>query len=257
MVFQRSAPFPCVARCTCVVLIVTTLACAQELPPDTPRLGELTLASESSHDLKPTITAEPGGAATDQPGIGRRDPWDRWSFQLGVAHITGNTVDELLLFQHDSPEGDARGQIYLLGASYRLHEFDWSLFGQRVRPQLQLPAVLGIIDEEGRSPFFQYNLGLTLRWRDFPWNRHVYTNFETGVGLTYSEHVLAVERQRHPDRERSHLEFYWPIEFALALPSHRQHQLVLFLHHHSGGTVFHTGGANSLGIGYRWVPGER
>jgi hypothetical protein len=43
----------------------------------------------------------------------------------------------------------------------------------------------------------------------------------------------------------------------LAHPRYREHQLVLFLHHHSGGAIFHRGGANTLGIGYRFVPGER
>jgi hypothetical protein len=186
-----------------------------------------------------------------------RDGWDRWSFQFGAAYITGSTIDELLLGQFERPEGPAQGHIYLLSASYTLHTFDWDLFGHQVRPQLQLPGVLGIVDERGRSPFGQYSLGITLRWRDFPWNEYVYTNFETGIGLTYSQYVLAIERQRHPERNREHVEFYWPIELMLAHPRHRQHQLVLFLHHHSGGEIFHRGGANSLGIGYRLVFGER
>jgi len=98
---------------------------------------------------------------------------------------------------------------------------------------------------------------VTLRWKSFPWNHWVYTTIESGVGLTYSQHVLQIERSRHPGRDRSHLEFYWPIQLTLAHPRHRQHQLVLFLHHHSGGTIFHTGGANSLGAGYRYVFDER
>ena len=211
----------------------------------------------------PAPAQDPATTLPDTPGLPAepRRPlagWDRWSFQLGVAMITDNTVDDLLAFESlDQPKGDARGQIYLLGASYTLHEFDATLFGTRVRPTLQLPAVLGIVDEDGRSPFFQYNLGVSVRWRDFPWNHYVYTNLETGVGLTYSEHVLGTERQRHPDRDRSHLEIYWPVELTLAHPSHREHQLVFFLHHHSGGRIFHEGGANSLGIGYRWALGER
>ncbi len=237
-------------------LFNATGARAQDASWDWPRLIEPPVESQPSLKAQWDEWGEPD--RLDQPdGTGRDDRWDPWSFQFGVASITGSTIDDLLLGRHESPEGPAKGNIYLLKASYRLHEFDWTLFGHRVRPQLQLPAVLGIVDERGRSPFFQYNLGISLRWRDFPWNRYVYTNLESGIGLTYSDHVLATERQRHPDRERSHLEFYWPIELSLAHPHHRQHQLVLFLHHHSGGELFHKGGANSIGIGYRLVLGER
>jgi hypothetical protein len=83
------------------------------------------------------------------------------------------------------------------------------------------------------------------------------TTFETAIGLTYSHQVLAIERVRYPDRDRSHLEFYWPIQFTFAHPRHQQHRLVLFNHHHSGGHIFHRGGANSLGIAYRYVFGNR
>lgn len=147
--------------------------------------------------------------------------------------------------------------MYLISASYTLHEFDWTLWGRRLRPQLELPLVLGIVNEQGRSPFFDYNAGITMRWKDFPFNRYVYTNLESGVGLSYYEHVLAIERQRHPDRDRSHLKFYWPIQLMLAHPERKEHQLVVFIHHQSGGHVFDVGGSNLFGIGYRHVFRER
>jgi hypothetical protein len=182
---------------------------------------------------------------------------DRWSFQGGVGFISGSTIDDIGTAQNDWADGDSAGQIYLMQVSYKLAELKPKLFGKPRALDLELPLVIGVVDESGSDLFMQYSGGLALRWKDFPWNRWLYTNLETGVGLTYSQQVLETERRRHPDRERSHLEIYWPLQLMLAHPRLRAHQLVLFLHHHSGGGVFHTGGANTLGIGYRYVPGER
>ncbi len=185
------------------------------------------------------------------------DALERWSFQGGIGFITGSSVGDIGLFNSQLGSDEAGGEIYLLQVSYKLGRLDPTLFGHQFDVDVELPFVLGIVNENHNSPFVQYNLGLTFRWKTFPWNHWLYTNFETGGGLTYSHHVLAVERERHPDRERSHLEFYWPVQLMLAHPRHREHQLVLFLHHHSGGGLFHTGGANTLGAGYRFVPEER
>lgn len=181
----------------------------------------------------------------------------RWSFQAGVGFITGSTVDEVVTARSKLATGEGGGQIFLAQASYKLARLDPVLFGHPVKLDLELPLVLGVVNEHSDDPFMQYSGGFTLRWKTFPWNKRLYTNLETGVGLTYSAQVLQTERDRHPGRERSHLEFYWPIQIMLAHPRHREHQLVLFLHHHSGGTIFHTGGANTLGIAYRYVFEER
>ena len=182
---------------------------------------------------------------------------NRWSFQAGVGWITASTIDEVALLEGDWAEGDAGGQIYLLQVSYKLAEWEPVVFEHRGKMDLEAPFVLGVVDERRADPFMQYSGGLTLRWKQFPWNKWLYTNIETGIGLTYSQRVLAAERERHPGRERSHLEFYWPVRLMLAHPRWREHQLVFFLHHHSGGLAFHEGGANTLGLGYRYVPGER
>jgi hypothetical protein len=182
---------------------------------------------------------------------------DRWSFQGGVAWITQSTIDEIALLDSELADGDASGEIYLLQVSYKAAKLHPTIFDRRVDVDVELPLVIGVVNEDKGSSFLQPSIGLTFRWKSFPWNRWLYTNFETGGGLTYSGRVLEAERDRHPGRERSHLEFYWPMQLMLAHPKHRAHQFVLFLHHHSGGAIFHKGGANSLGIGYRFVPEER
>jgi hypothetical protein len=182
---------------------------------------------------------------------------DRWSFQVGMAFITKSTIDEIASVDGEWGDGKTGGQIYLAQVSYKLAEWQPHIFKHRVEIDAELPFVLGVVDENGRDPFMQYNGGFALRWKTFPWNKWIYTNFEMGIGLTYSQRVLTAEREAHPTRERSHLEIYWPAQLMLALPKAREHQLAFFLHHHSGGTIFHTGGANSLGFGYRYVPAER
>ena len=184
------------------------------------------------------------------------DP-DRWTLQFGVAVITSNVIGDFSLGDFSRATGPAGGEMYLFSASFTLHDFDWTLWGRRYRPQLELPMVFGVVNERGRGPFFDYNAGVTLRWKDFPFNLFVYTNFETGVGLSYTERVLAIEEERHPDRDRSHLKFYWPIQLMLAHPKWREHQLVFFIHHQSGGHIFDVGGSNMVGVGYRHVFRER
>ena len=221
--------------------------CGAELPPEARRA-----AREETVDS----TARPAS----EDGDSTMPSWrslNRWSFQAGVGWISGSTIDEIMAFEGEQATGDARGEIYLLQVSYKAAEFHPTVFDHRLDLDLEVPFVLGVVDERKGDPFMQYNLGVTLRWKSFPWNRWLYTNLETGCGLTYSAHVLETERVRHPTRERSHLEFYWPIQLMVAHPRYREHQFVMFLHHHSGGAIFHTGGANTLGIGYRFVPGER
>lgn len=184
-----------------------------------------------------------------------RDP-NRWSFQLGVVFITETTIDNIAKTRLALARGDAEGQIYLLQASLKLASFEPVFLGARLEMDLELPVVLGVVNERGSDPFLQYNAGLTLRWKTFPWNRWIYTNSETGGGLTYSGQVLQIQRQRHLGRSRSHLEFYWPIQLMLAHPRHPRHQLTFLVHHHSGGHIFHAGGSNSVGFGYRLLLGR-
>ena len=182
---------------------------------------------------------------------------DNWTLQIGVAAITSNAIGDISLGKVSRATGPAGGEMYLFSASYTLSDLDLAILNRRFCPQLELPVVLGVVDEQGRSPFLSYNAGITLRWKDFPFNRVVYTNFESGIGLSYNEHVLAIERERHMRRDRSHLKFYWPIQLMLAHPKFRQHQLAVFIHHQSGGHVFDVGGSNLIGIGYRHVFRER
>ncbi|MBE0543487.1 MAG: hypothetical protein IH623_19255 [Verrucomicrobia bacterium] len=175
----------------------------------------------------------------------------RWSFAFGVGIISDTRVHDYFTVNYKELNGPGSGLTYNLTASYRLREFDWKLWNSRVQPQLELPFMLTLVDEDGKDMFPDYNLGLTFRWRDFPWNHFVYTTFAIGGGLSYSSKIWTADRQRHEGEDRSNLKYWLPLEFTLALPRYPQHQLMLFIDHQSGGWMFDTGGVDVWGAGYR------
>ena len=182
-----------------------------------------------------------------QSGGEKRD----WSFEIGVAFITTNNIEELIGGQINVSDGPAGGEIHMLTASRRLGELEWNIGGHTFRPQLELPFTLEIFDENTRSPFLDTNVSLNVRWVDFPWNDYLHTTFSMGIGLSYSHNVPLMDIERHPNDRRARMQFNWPIALTFALPQHPEHQAMLFLLHQSGGHIFDRGGMNSLGIGYR------
>jgi hypothetical protein len=185
--------------------------------------------------------------ADDQPEI------SKWAYEFGVALLTSNTIDDILLGQRGVhiESGSAGGEIYNLTASRRLGELRWEIGEHTFTPQLEVPLMLEIVDENGRSPFLDYNASFVIRWVNFPWNKYVKTTFGTGVGLSYSSKVYQMDIDRHLGEDRSHLKFNWPIQLTLASPNRPQDQLMLYIAHQSGGHIFDHGGVNSLGVGYR------
>lgn len=182
-----------------------------------------------------------------QSGGDKRD----WAFELGVAFITTNCVDDFLAGDFNIGSGPAGGEIFVLTASRRLGHLEWNIGNCTFRPELELPFTLEIVDENSRSPFLDYNVSFNVRWVDFPWNDYVSTTFSMGLGLSYSDKVYLMDIQRHPNKDRSHLKFNWPIAITFASPSRPDLQTVIFLLHQSGGRTFDKGGVNSLGIGFR------
>jgi len=191
---------------------------------------------------------------TDQGSIIRRAaPGETsWSLQVGAAFISQNNIGEVLSGDVEPADGETGGQTYSLTFSWIAHRFEIPFRNSTLRPQFEPYFTLTLVDENGDAAFPDYNAGVGFRWVDFPWQRWVSTTFFTGVGLSYSAHVYAVDRARHPDMDRSHLKIDWPLQLTFCLPSWPQHQLVLFNDHQSGGHIFDEGGVNSLGIGYRF-----
>ena len=108
-----------------------------------------------------------------------------------------------------------------------------------------------LVDQDTGGIVPDINLGLLLRWRDFPWNRHIYTTCGLGGGLSYSYEPWQADLDKHPGEDRSKTKFWLTYQWTFALPSHPQHQLLFFLDHQSGGWFFDDGGVEAAGIGYR------
>ena len=181
------------------------------------------------------------------------DPRSRWSFSLGIGAIGDTSAPgDYYRFNFDTARGLGEGWTYNFAMNYRLYEFEWKIGNQRFRPQFELPMMLTIVDEAELGMFPDYNAGLMFRWRDWPWNRTIYTTFAIGLGVSYSSKVWTFDRQRHPGEYRAHLKFWLPIELTFAHPKRPQHQIMLFIDHQSGAHITDEGGQDAWGVGYRF-----
>lgn len=165
--------------------------------------------------------------------------------------ITSSNIEDFPLASVEQASGPGGGEVYSLTASRRIGELRWKTGRHTFTPQIEIPATLEIVDERGSSAFPNYNLSFVVRWIDFPWNEYVSTSVSMGIGLSYSQRIYQIDKDRHPGDDRSYLKFNWPIQMTLALPDYKEHQLMMFISHHSGGHIFDNGGFNSLGMGYR------
>lgn len=177
----------------------------------------------------------------------------RFSFKVGAARITPDSIAEILQGDTRFENGDKGGWLYILSTSYLLGDLRLGIGDHVFRPKIELPLTLEVFDEYGRQPFLSYNAAVMGRWVDFPWNHVVKTSIGVGWGLSYSEKIPQMERGKHGDEHRSRLKFTLPIEVTFAHPCWPRHNIVFFVAHQSGGFgFFDHGGINSLGIGYRF-----
>jgi hypothetical protein len=196
--------------------------------------------------------------ATTSPSIWRElfacdAPLTRvWSFEFSVGVVSDNTLADYLDPKFVKLRGPGGGVTYNFTVTRRLYQFHWNIGGITLRPELEVPARLTLVDENSGRVIPDFNLGVAVRWRDFPWNKFVRTTLAAGPGLSYSVDPWTGDYQRHPeDPDRSRLKFWLPIELTLALPCFPQHQLVGFIDHQSGGRMLDRGGVDAWGLGYR------
>ena len=165
--------------------------------------------------------------------------------------ITQSDIGDFALGSVKQANGPAGGEVYSFTASRLLGELQWKIGGHTFTPQLEIPLTLEMVNENGSTVFPTYNASFAVRWIDFPWNKYVKTSFSMGIGLSYSQEIYQVDKDRHVGEDRSYLKFNWPIQLSLAHPRFERNQLTIFIAHHSGGHIFDVGGFNSLGVGYR------
>jgi hypothetical protein len=181
-------------------------------------------------------------------------PWKDWTLEFGVSWMTENDINNFIEAEATFGHGDAGAEIYQFTATKLLRDLPFSLFGKEYRPLLELPLCLEYVDQNANNDFFVSNFAFQLRWVDFPWNHRLHTTFGAGLGLSYASRIYAMDRQRHPNEDRSHLKFNLPIFVSFALPEIPEHQVRLYIAHHSGGFgTFDQGGVNSLGVSYAYA----
>lgn len=196
--------------------------------------------------------SSPGNQQSELPALAHAKDLTRdFAVQVGVGFIQQRNIDELFTKGLSRAEGKGEGEIYSLTLQWVAQRFEIPFRGGFLRPQFEPYATLTLVNEAGRSVFPDYNAGIGFRWVDFPWDRWLDTSFFMGLGLSYSDNVFTIDRERHPGMDRSHLKFDWPLQLTFALPRWPRHQLVLFNDHQSGGRILDRGGVNSVGIGYR------
>ena len=178
---------------------------------------------------------------------------DGWTLEFGVSWMTQNDIDNFIEGEATFDHGDAGAEIYQFTATKLLKELPISLFGKEFRPLLELPLCIEYIDQNAHEDFFVSNFAFQFHWVDFPWNAWIKTSLGAGLGLSYASQIYAMDYQRHPGEDRSHLKFNLPIFVSFALPDVPEHQVRLYIAHHSGGFgFFDRGGVNSIGMAYAY-----
>ncbi len=177
---------------------------------------------------------------------------NRWSIGGGVAVISNNHPGGILQGEFEVTKGDSAGEIYNINVSYVLKELNFSVKKHTFAPRLEVFSSLGLVDEKSTDLFYNVNAALAVRWIDFPWSRYLHTTIMTGGGLNYSQKIFRLDIAKRPNDDRSHLKFLWPLEVTFAIPKFKNHSLVFFNHHISGGHVMDAGGIDSFGVGYRY-----
>lgn len=177
----------------------------------------------------------------------------KWSFEFGVAAISDNTPNDYYKLDFDRLEGPGSGYTYNFTIARTVVDFDWKVWGVHLRPQIEVPFRLTLVDQKEGGLLPDVNLGLAFRWRNWPWNRWLQMTFAVGAGLSYSSPVWTADLQRHPGEDRSELKWWMPMEFTIALPKYPNYQLTAFGDHQSGGAIFDLGGVDAWGFGIRVV----
>ena len=103
----------------------------------------------------------------------------------------------------------------------------------------------------GRDNVNEYALSFVSRWNDFPWNGVIATTFSFGLGPSYTDTILPIERDKGITTKVLNQA---DLEFAFALPERPRNQVFFRIEHRSGvfGLIDGAGdGSNYLTLGYR------
>lgn len=118
----------------------------------------------------------------------------------------------------------------------------------------QVETELGVGQRFGEQDETEIWGAVYLRQKKFPWNRWVVTTAAINTGINYATDISAKEVQRSGNLKGSKLLHYLAPEITFAHPDNPDVQLILRLHHRSGGygLISDTkGGAQYATVGVR------
>ncbi len=122
------------------------------------------------------------------------------------------------------------------------------------RERFAIETELGVGKRFGSMHESEAWAALYLRYRDFPWNDHLYTTVAVSTGLNYASGISDEERARAGNDRGDRLLHYLAPEITFALPENKSRELVIRFHHRSGayGLISDAdGGIQYLTVGFR------
>ena len=187
----------------------------------------------------------PNGAASDQ-ATGAAQPSSNWRVGFSVGALTHEALDGLL-YQLEIPSFHSS---YLgdLDGVYTLHRF-------QVLP-IDLEVQGEVARRFGMDHQSEVDLISVVRWKKFPWNDKLYTNFRFGfLGGSYVSSISPWEKQDSGNNTGSKFLQLLIGEFTFSPSENAGYEAFIGLHHRSGifGLISGvTGGSNYFMVGMRF-----
>jgi hypothetical protein len=189
--------------------------------------------------------AGPNGTATDQATNAAPSP-SNWRVGFSVGALTHEALDGLL-YQIEIPSFHSSYLADLDGV-YTLHRF-------QVLP-IDLEVQGEVAKRFGMDHQSEVDLISVVRWKKFPWNDKLYTNFRFGfLGGSYVSSISPWEKQDSGNNKGSKFLQLLIGEFTFSPSENAGYEAFIGLHHRSG--VFTlingvTGGSNYFMVGMRF-----
>ncbi len=190
-------------------------------------------------------------ATTTQPKPERFTDVSPWSALVYVGRTAKEPIGRVLKGQFTSVnETLYTGEIaYTLARSNPIRRF-FSLLVSEV----QLAGNITIRDGQyNNGTIYEFDPYIIFRWTNFPWSHYVDTTIGAAEGVSYVTAVPWSEKRYNNDCAR--FLNYLMFEITFAAPSYPELQLVVRMHHRSGGYGLYGAGntgSNAVGVGVRY-----
>ena len=187
----------------------------------------------------------PNGTATDQ-AAGAAQSSSNWRVGFSVGALTHQSLDGLF-YQIEIPSFHSSYLVDLDGV-YTLHRF-------QILP-IDLEVQGEVAKRFGMDHQSEVDLISVVRWKKFPWNDKLYTNFRFGfLGGSYVSSISPWEKQDSGNNTGSKFLQLLIAEFTFSPSENANYESFIGLHHRSGifGVISGvTGGSNYFMVGMRF-----